>query len=209
MLGIPPSYPYHYNNVSARIGHFGLSCLEVSSAISLCIQGTKELYLNIFSSKLNLKTPLNSCHKIELPSQHYLKTHGLALLISGIFNGMICFRTLFNDNLKKIYPVLGIGANTSFIYASLLGLQENIRIYHSTVDPSSEVLQLTIQLRRSAMLGILSNLCYITSTAMTLTGCMATVALIIGIIAGFFGILKIIHDYLQWSKKHAVHIAAA
>ncbi len=209
---IGPSTPsnLYQHGILFKINNYG-PILEVGSAISLCFQGVKELYFDIVANKSDPTTPLNSCHKVELPSEYYLKVHGLTLLVSGILSGITCLQNVFSSDFRGFCTAIGKAANGSFIYASLLALEENIRIYkyaenHNYSD-IEEALKHSNRLRFSAMLGIFSSLSYIISTALTLIGLAATVALVIGIIATFSGALKVIYDFISWSKEHAVHIS--
>ena len=127
--------------------------------------------------------------------------HGVALIGSGILTSV---DYAFVDRATPLFASIGRAANILFIYASLLSLEENIRIYNQAKNLEDKTA--AHQLRCSAVLGIINTLGYIASGVLLVLGLSTTLALVIGIIAAFTGGLKVLYDLYRWSKEHSIHI---
>ena len=184
-----------------RISNVVSPYFKLGTGIGLCAQGLNETCNPFFSNRSNVKTPLNSCHKIELPSNNYQQVHGVALIGSGILTSV---DYSFVDRATPLFASIGRAANILFIYASLLSLEENIRIYNQAKNLEDKTA--AHQLRCSAVLGIINTLGYIASGVLLVLGLSTTLALVIGIIAAFTGGLKVLYDLYRWSKEHSIHI---
>lgn len=178
--------------------------VKVGSASTLCAQGISEISMHAFPNHPIIKTCLNGLHEIETPTKKYQQIHGASLLSSGILN--IIDYTI-DTRFDRPFPFIGTASSILFIYANILSLEENIRIYRGArklMDTKQN--EEGIRLCRSAILGIINSLGYIVSNILLELGRGTPLAIVLAMIAAFIGAVKVVYDLFRWhALKHQVH----
>lgn len=122
---------------------------------------------------------LYSSHKTN---REFYEVHGFMFAGSGV---MGIFAVLFKMNTLEAI------SNGLFTFSNFIALQYHIILIRNSTEQ---------HIRKSAAIGIVSNLGYIISSALITMGPWPTLALIFGILAVCAGSIKIIYDALLLSK---------
>lgn len=132
--------------------------------------------------------------------------HGSLYLASGVVGSLAAADRLGWVRMGSFTVPFEIVGNSLFGFASLVALIHNIKIYReaskiSDKNPYAEQ-EAAKQLKKSAVMGIISTLNYIIASALLIIGTQASLALIFGCIAVFTGCLKIIYDFFRFRKAY-------
>jgi len=205
------SFPQYCSKVISEYGELSRKIHQITqpyfascSGIYHCGYGTVELSKNIYA--LNLSAELLDDIEVDslAPSTTYLHLHGFLTVAAGVcslFEGLSAFGVI---NFGEITGSICTAGSVFFLYANLIALEENIRVYEELlrkeVDNEMDEEKLTIQ-KHAVIWGILGNLGYITATAILLLGGSTAMALIIGIIASFSNGFKVLCDFILWKES--------
>jgi hypothetical protein len=160
--------------------------------VATCTMGTKEMVLDRATTPpspvsitqiRSIRDPIVwLIQKIWLSHQYareFYSLHGLLFFTSGAAG-------LYGGYFHRAAAIaISEGA---FVLANLVALKYHITLYRYTTDSSE---------KKSALLGILSNVGYIISQAMLLIGFHATLALVVCCLALTMGGIKIFYDILR------------
>lgn len=182
------------------------------------LYGAKEILFDRVKDIRDIKNPDRVKHahrvnvqlnKIFLKKDVFIKPirfsilHGTLYVASGLVGTVAALQKqgVLNIAAQLQFPLEVVG-NGLFGLASLVALIQNIRTYRAAakIPPHAPFYerQAANQLKKSAILGILSSLNYIIGAALILIGPLSSLALLFGCVAVFFGCLKILYDYLRF-----------
>lgn len=205
-LALPPSSfgKFMSDPISEKIQRLALFCFKSMTNLFLGICGASEV------AQLIRKTP--STPKMGLvrkrsfsPPDAYLTIHGGLMIGSGslsLFAVLNEFRIL---NLHTMGSFVAAGGNFLFLGANIFALEENLRLFQELnkkdwKQPTIETTELN-GMKRSAFWGILSNLGYILATTALLFNIATGIAIVIIILSGLAGGIKILYDLFLWGKS--------
>jgi hypothetical protein len=199
---------FRYKPLVKKVHAFVFPAYMAGSAVFFTGYGVKEIGWNYKQNAVEhvRRADINNT---ALPALGYPLVHGSLFVATGIFNAFEALHAFACINLgNKLRTVVAAG-NLTFLFANVLDLQENVCLYEQAVTFSKcgtveKTVEADIQ-KKSAILGILSNLGYIASTAITLLGVSAGMALLLACFGSCWGGLKILYDfyvaYLNDGKK--------
>lgn len=178
---MPNLYPYFIT--CTGLYHFGNGTSRISQTVELKTQDITQ------------KT-CKAAATVFAPSDYFLKMNGIFSTATGLCSVLEAFNHFGIINLGTVANLICTTGSLCFIYANVVALEENIRIFQEVKrsegndQPDSQA-----NLRKqSAIFGILSNIGYILATALVLFSAPTALALVIGVVSSFSGGLKILSD---------------
>lgn len=176
-------------DINRILAYWGLTKpLSLAGVVSMVATPQFKILQSIFLFAYGLKewswngcTPVEDSQR-ERATQTFYRTHGILYWTSGIAG---LYRERLPATLMNADSVL-------FLSACVTGLCYNIARYRNAAAENA-----TPEEKKSAILGIISNLNYIIGGALNLIGVAASTALVLCCIALTTGAIKILYDYFM------------
>jgi hypothetical protein len=191
-----------------KIYDFVLPYFKAGTSLFFFGYGTKELYMDVrqTTEKKDVKKPTNALAlnnfrqaSLDVSSFEHAIAHGVLFLGAGMCTALEAFHLFALTNLESFASLVGYGGAGCFLFANLVALEQNMNIYAKADQLSSEASeeerQEAWQLKKSAILGIISNLGYILATAVSLLGDLTAIVLLFGSVGACSGCFKILYDF--------------
>lgn len=181
-----------------KVSDFVLPYFKAGSALFFTGFGAKEIAWDHRQLVIEHAHMKDSNHKV-VSSLGYPLVHGAFLITSGVCSAFEALHAFALTNLGNRLPTIVAAGNLSFLFANVLALEENVNLYEQAMalgdGATEEEHQLAETMKKSAVLGIMSNLGYVASTATALLGLSSGVALLLAGFGSCWGGLKILYDF--------------
>ena len=201
-----PSFSHAITNalrLTKKISYLVTPYYNGGSAAFFGSQGSYELFQAIQKQNANTVSQL-------IAPTHYYPLHG-SLLVGYA----LCSTSLALHGFKVIQlgtwvkPLQAFGG-ACFLLASLLELQKNILRFNTLREKEKsgpiENQKAHDGQKKAALFGIISNAGYILSTVLTIFGISLGLALFVGVISAFLGLLNFLYDYTVREQKKSERI---
>lgn len=168
--------------LSQRIYWLAFPYIQAIKGIYYCGQGSKELaydsshYQNVNCSNRAYRIPVN-------------KIHGALYVGTGIGDSAEALRTFTRKSVTHCSSWLRHFGNTCFFFANFIELTAHISAFRKSVATDS------LHSKKSAILGIMTSIGYMTALALALFQSTMTTAFIIAMASNLLYGLKIMHDF--------------
>lgn len=191
---------------SEKIFRMVLPYFKTSSSLYFLGYASKELCFDVnLETESSLSSKINQCRETTLPDTQSLAAirdfsiaHGVLFIGTGVCTALEALHEFSLINLGNAHSPIAWTGTGLFLFANMVSLQQNLAIFKQASEMSLATEQDKQQaetMLRSAILGMISNLGYITATSIAILGAPTAIAVIIGCISAFFGSLKILHDF--------------
>lgn len=157
--------------------------------------GSKELCLDARQKYISDSSQTERTHRCLCQAittrYNYALFHGMLFLGAGTLTAFEALHEFALLNLGKYKDLVSFVGSGFFVFANLVALEQNIFLYRLAEKKCPH----ETELRTSAILGIMSNLGYITAATIALVGLPTAIAVLIGCISACFGGVKILYDF--------------
>lgn len=151
--------------------------------------------------KVSMVTKWFTKRSSELRKQtiNHRSMHGVAYSASGVTTGLAGMHSVGWIDVGRAFPILDKLGNVFFIISNMFVLDQCMRTLNKAgemakVQQTPQQKCMVNELRRMAISGIISSICYIWGTALFLLGAPMAIALVLAGIGVTFGAFKIIYE---------------
>lgn len=191
---------------SEKIFRIVLPYFKTGSSLYFLGYASKELCIDVnLEADSSLSSKIDHCRETTLPDTQSLAAirdfsiaHGVLFIGAGVCTALEALHEFSLINLGKAHSPIAWTGTGLFLFANMVSLQQNMTIFKQASEMSlatEQDKQQAEKMLRSAILGMISNLGYITATSIAILGAPTAIAVVIGCISAFFGSLKILHDF--------------
>lgn len=170
--------------LSRRVAAFGLSTFGMIQSLFLMGYGAHELFRN-------------------REGNDYPLIHGTLFITSGIYASLSALHELKLIDLKTQKVAINMWGDLFFVAANIAAIKHNVELFKkafNTISSNHSQEAHRHFVMRSAAIGIVSNLCYITTALVPVIGLTSGYALVFGCTAVSTGGLKIVFDYVSYKN---------
>lgn len=173
--------------LAQRIYDLSLPYIHATTALYYCGRGANEI-----------RSHSNIYHEVKYSGKIYRISRkqvlGALYAGTGLVDAFMALQEFTKKNVSHLSNWLKHAGNTCFFFANLIELEGNISAYRKSLDTDS------MQARKSAILGILTNLGYISAVVLAMFNSTMTAAIIITLTTTLAVGFKIVYDFLYLNK---------
>lgn len=131
--------------------------------------------------------------------------HGSLFAASGVLGTTAGLHRLGMIDIGPALPWVDIFGTCAFMLANIVNLDLNIRSYIEASKAPVHLSEWALSKKKSAIIGMISNLGYILMSAFTLAGGPFAITMLLGCVAVLTGCLKILYDFILLNRSRTLN----